>query len=497
MIKLFCNKAEKKIENFWNHIVFHPTNGIEKDWGKQHLDKMAEDKAVQIVRIYSMFEENVSLNEKGEMQYDFSKNDYRIDYLLSKGFTPYIVYGFFPEFLAAEKDESLVRHRYDGDYLCRTYVNDYAKWAEICRVYTKHIVDRYGEDQVATWYIHCYNEPDAGNFFYKNAPSIEARAAEYCKMYEGFVKGITSVSEKLKIGAMGLAESMEHFDFEDLFLQFVRKNNLKLDFLSYHSYGTCPQQIADNTRPISVQSAIRNTMMFKQIAKLHGFGELPMICDEWGPVTSGFDGVWRCPEVIMRETEENAVYFAKMLTCYDEIGLTDPLLHCLSGAHDLKEDFGGHRNFFSRSFYPKPLYNAYVLAAKLGDQKLYYYTNKKYQDVSIMPTKHPDGHISILMAYGDDFLKRQLADKEVQIDLSGLAGKYSAKLWRIDKNHANCYTKFLELGSPQDPTEEQKEIIRAAGTLKEENLGTVSPENNILRFAMIQNATVLVELYPL
>lgn len=496
MIKLFCNKVEKEVKNFWNHIVFHPTNAIEKDWGKQHLDKMAEDRAVQIVRIYSMFQESVTLDEKGEMQYDFSKNDYRIDYLLSRGFTPHIVYGFFPKFLAAEQDESLISHRYDGDYLCRTYVNDYAKWAEICRVYTKHIVDRYGEDQVASWYIHCYNEPDAGNFFYKNAPSIKERAAEYCKLYEAFVEGVTSACDTLTIGAMGLAESWEHFDFEDLFLKYLRENGIRIDFLSYHSYGTCPQQIADNTRPVGVQSAIRNTMMFKQIAKMHGYGDLPMVCDEWGLCTSGYDGVERCPEMVIREDEKYAVYFAKMLTYCDEIGLTDLQYLCLSGAHDLKIDFGGHRNFFSKSFYPKPIYNAYVLSARLGNEKLYYYTNKKYQDVSIMPTGHADGHISVLMAYGDDFFKRQLEDKQVQIDLSGLDRKYSVKLWRIDKNHANVYTKFLELGSPQDPTEEQKEQIRQAGALQAECLGTVTPENSMIRFSMTNNAVVLLELMP-
>ena len=495
MIKLFCDKPEKKLVNFWNHIVFHPTNAVEKDWGKQHLDKMAEDKAVQIVRIYSMFEENVSLDENGQMQYDFSKNDERIDYLLSKGFIPHIVYGFFPEFLSAEQDESLVSRRYDGDYLCRSYINDYAKWTEICRVYTQHIVDRYGVDQVASWYIHCYNEPDSGHFFYKNAPDIETRAIEYCKLYEGFVAGVTAVSEKLMIGAMGLAESWEHFDFEDYFLAHLRKNNIRIDFLSYHSYGTCPQQITDETRPINVTGAIRNTLMFKQIAKLHGYDHLPMICDEWGLCTSGYDGVGRCADLIIRENEKYAVYFAKMLTYCDDMGLVDPQYLCLSGAHDLQVDFGGHRNFFSKNFYPKPIYNAYVLAARLGQEKLYYYTNKKYQDVSIMPTKHADGHISVLLAYGDDFFKRDLADRPVKIDLSGLDRAYQVKTWRIDKQNANAYTKFLELGSPQDPTEEQKELIRQAGTLQMEDLCTVAPQNPIVELVMENNSVVLLELY--
>ena len=99
------------------------------------------------------------------------------------------------------------------------------------------------------------------------------------------------------------------------------------------------------------------------------------------------------------------------------------------------------------------------------------------------------------MLLTDDFLKRQLEDKEIRIDLAGLEGSYRVKLWRIDKNNANVYTKFLELGSPQDPTEEQKEQIRQAGALQEERLGTVTPENPVVSFAMTNNSVVLLELY--
>ncbi len=113
-----------------------------------------------------------------------------------------------------------------------------------------------------------------------------------------------------------------------------------------------------------------------------------------------------------------------------------------------------------------------------------------------MPTRHTDGHISVLLAYGDDLLKRQLQDLDVQIDLDGIDSRYDVKIWRIDAKNANVYTKFLELGSPQDPTQEQKEQIRQAGVLQAESLGTVTPENPVVSFSMTNNAVVLLELMP-
>ena len=82
MIRIFTDKKEKDLKNFWNHIVFHPTDAIEDDWGKRILDKCAEDKAVKTVRIYTMMEDIFTLDENGEMHADYTLNDYRIDYLL-------------------------------------------------------------------------------------------------------------------------------------------------------------------------------------------------------------------------------------------------------------------------------------------------------------------------------------------------------------------------------------------------------------------------------
>ncbi len=234
MLKIFWNKKEKDLVNFWNHMVFHPTDAIEDDWGRQHLDKLAEDRAVQMVRMYAMFEESVTQGENGGLQYDFSMNDYRIDSLLSRGMTPYIVYAFYPGFLGVRTDQEIADERYKGKLLYSSYLADYAPWEEICRAYTQHLVDRYGEEQVASWYIHCYNEPDLDYFFYKDAPSWQRRAEEYCKLYAGFEKGVTAASSKLKIGGPSLDA---RFDFLEYFLNFVRENKLRLDFISYHTYG--------------------------------------------------------------------------------------------------------------------------------------------------------------------------------------------------------------------------------------------------------------------
>ena len=79
-------KTLKKQKNFWNNCLFHPTDAVEDPWGRRILDRMAKDGSIRSVRIYTMFEDIVYLDEEGNLAYDFRLNDLRLDYLTEKGY---------------------------------------------------------------------------------------------------------------------------------------------------------------------------------------------------------------------------------------------------------------------------------------------------------------------------------------------------------------------------------------------------------------------------
>ena len=49
------NSVIKQVNNFWNHIHFHPTDAIEDRWGQNILGKVSEDKVAGTVRMHTMF----------------------------------------------------------------------------------------------------------------------------------------------------------------------------------------------------------------------------------------------------------------------------------------------------------------------------------------------------------------------------------------------------------------------------------------------------------
>ena len=95
------NTVIKKQPKFWNHALFHPTDAVEDSWGKRILDRMASDGAIKTIRIYTMFEDIVYLDEDGKLCYDFRANDLRLDYLLEMGYEPLLAYAAVPDCIAA------------------------------------------------------------------------------------------------------------------------------------------------------------------------------------------------------------------------------------------------------------------------------------------------------------------------------------------------------------------------------------------------------------
>ena len=181
-IKLKNDLGKTPINNFWNHIHFHPTDAIEDDWGREILDRCAADGATKSVRMYTMFEDIVSVDENGNFKYDYTLNDQRLDYMIEKGFDVVLCYNFIPPCIATDAEElnavNKRKTRYKGKMINVSPPKDYKLWQEICENYTRHIVEKYGEEQMSSWLFQCYNEPDAPPFWMKNEKDMSIRLRE-------------------------------------------------------------------------------------------------------------------------------------------------------------------------------------------------------------------------------------------------------------------------------------------------------------------------------
>ena len=492
MIKIE-NKIVKKQPKFWNHALFHPTDAIEDPWGRRILDRMSKDGAIHTIRIYSMFEDILYIGEDGELCYDFRLSDLRLDYLVEKGFQPLIAYGGIPDCIAASNDNQVSisknKTRYKGKMWNSAPPKDYAVWEEVCYEYTKHLVDRYGEETVADWYCHCHNEPD-GSFFMTHLDKHEAssqvlKSREYCKLYDAFVRGVRRATKGIKVGGPALAHRV---DFLDYFLAHVKETGVELNYLALHTYGTGVPTINDGTKPIATENHfVYRINPYMEVIRKHGFEETELVIDEWGASAQGFYNVEECPPLIFREHEVYSAYFAKLIYQLIESGINiSKMMICLSGQHEMVIDFSGFRNFFTLNFITKPIYNAHLMTSKMGE----YLVGVKCENENIytVPTKDENGNYSVMLTYCSKYFKEDLPTLTEELTFAEDISDKTVTVYCIDKTHNNPYRMWERAGKPE-MTDELLRQLRAEGKLKPM---TVQKGNEPISVKLTPNATYLI-----
>ena len=472
-----------ELRDFYRHVHFHPTDAIEDDWGRAILDRIADDRAAGTVRMYAMLEDIVSVGEDGGLQYTFDEGDRRLDYLVEKGFDILLSYNFIPPAISSDPEEvgTVCKNptRYKGKFITTAPPSNFDLWEEICRVYTEHIVERYGIERVSGWMLQCYNEPDESQFFMKKAGSDLERAEAYCLLYKHFARGVRSVSERLKIGGPALGS---HLDFLGIFLDFVKREALPLDYIFFHTYGVHPSELTEGGLSVSqLEDKARRVIDF---VCERGFGDRTFINDEWGAATCGYFNSEENPALFFRETEVFSAYYVKVLDRYINSRMPiEKMMICLSGQHEMKSDFSGFRGFFTLNGYPKPIYNAYVLASRLGGELLA--VGGELDDrLTLIATRRSDGSFALLMCYAADNFSDNIPDLTLDLSLP----RPTSRLWRIDSTHASALYAYKTCGSPDDPTDEERAKINALASLSPQKLSGAE-----ISIKMTANAVILIE----
>lgn len=428
-------------------------------------------------------------DSEGNPVYNWTIIDRIFDTYMERGMKPFVEIGFMPEALSVNPQP--YRHNwqlgaaYNNIYTGWTYPpKDYKKWAELVFQWVKHSVEKYGQKEVESWYWEVWNEPDikywGGTF------------DEYCKLYDFTADAVKRALPSAKIGGPEttnpgspkaekfLVDFLEHCANGRNYV--TGEKGSPLDLITFHAKGG----------PVFIDSMVRMDMGkqlnhvkrgFEIVASHPKYKNLPVVIGECDPEGCAACGMMAYPQNGYRNGTMYSSYTASsFVKIYDMARhFNVNLLGIVSWSFEFEDQlwFHGFRDLATHGV-GKPVLNVFRMFGMMGHTRIEAVSDREigWQDiiksgvrrqqseVGSLATKTNDGIIVMIWNYHDD--DKMSPFEPVSIQISGVESKkVKITQYRIDRENNNSYETWKKMGSPQDPSPDQYEVLEKPGKLSQ------------------------------
>lgn len=374
-------------------------------------------------------------------EYNFTYLDRVMDQYQDLSIRPFLELGFMPEPMASGDDTVFY---WEGNI---TPPADYDKWKRLVQATLRHLIGRYGEDEVLTWPIEVWNEPNLPSFW-RNADM-----QEYFHLYEITAKAVKEVNPALQVGGPAIC-GVDDVRWLGEFLDFVKENGLPMDFVTRHHY----------------------TSYVPDRCGHYGYIELHNPEDAFGVLEKSreiVDGYEEFAGKDIHITEYNTSYIPNAPihdTCYNAAYVAH-MLSRLGDCHasysywtfgDVFEEWGvpftpfhGGFGLVANGCVPKPTFWTFAFFKKLEGECIYRSENalfvRRGDDSFCGVVWNPDHS-----GDGTDFE----AEFTIRLSAGSLPAEFCLIRRTVDEEHGNPLKTWHEIGEPANPAREQMALLR-------------------------------------
>ena len=423
----------------------------------------------EYVRFHAIFHDEVGVyseDANGAPAYNFSYVDQIYDGLLANGAKPFVELSFMPAQLASAP--MLQAFWYKPNV---SPPKDWRKWDDLISAFVRHLVDRYGADEVAIWYFEVWNEPNID--FWGGAP----RQATYWELYDHTARAIKAVNPRLRVGGPATAQAA----WVDDFIKHCAEGRVPVDFVSTHVYGNDQSQDVFATN----EDIPRDKMVCRAVKKVHEqiqlstMPSLPLIWSEFNAsyknepevTDTAYMGPWLADTIRQCDGLVDVMSYWTFSDVFEEQGV-------------VKTPFYGGFGLIAAGGIPKPAFNVFKLLHRLGDQRI------AVDSDSALFTRKDDGSL-VLALWNYASPGASGAERKITATFKNVKG-HKAIVWHLDADHGDSESAYQRMGSPRNPTQQQIQQLRSVAELP-------SPErhplvNGRLALRIPAHGLVLVEL---
>jgi xylan 1,4-beta-xylosidase len=480
--------------------------GLRADWQRQ-LRRAHDECGFRYIRFHGLFcdDMGVYFEEKGRSIYNWQYIDELFDSLQRIGMKPFIELGFMPAALASG---SQTIFWWKGNV---TPPRDYAKWEAFIAAFVRHCTERYGADEVRSWYFEVWNEPNLDGFWMGNPEKkkyddwASGARAEYLKLYASTAKAVKSVDAAYRVGGPATAGE----GWIDETLAYCADQKLPLDFVSTHSYATMSGYLDEKGNAGTVFSPDRNSITsgVKAVrAKIDrsAFPQAELHYTEWSASYTPSDPI--------HDSYHSAAFILDKMR---NIGTAAESMSYWTFTDIFEEagprytPFHGGFGLFNYQDLAKPSFFAYQFLNRLGGTEL------KCSDPAAFVCKGKSDTVQALFwdftitHPGPSIINQEFYRKDqpanakppVELALSGLRpGSYRLVATKVGYRSNDVQSSWRDLGSPAQLAPYQVEALRKASSgaaCLDEPVRVGADGRFSRRFEIRENDVYLVELSPL
>jgi xylan 1,4-beta-xylosidase len=430
--------------HFWEHMFGSGRAVLSmRESYRQDLRRVKQVTDVKYIRFHAVFHDEMGVYDEdsaGHPVFNFSYVDQVYDGLLQNGVRPFVELSFMPKKLASKDAPHAFWYKQNV-----APPKDWAKWDDLIYQFTKHLVDRYGIDEVVNWYFEVWNEPNLD--FWVGEP----KQATYFELYDHSAAAVKRVNSRLRIGGPATAQAA----WADAFIQHCFEKHVPVDFVSTHVYGNDGAQDVFGTS----ENIPRDRMVCRSVKKVHdqikasALPALPLIWSEFNAsyknesevTDSIYMGPWMADTIRQCDGLVDEMSYWTFSDVFEEQGV-------------VKKPFYGGYGLIASGGIPKPAFAAFTVLHQMGNERL------ELDSDSALVTRAADG--SLVVAVWNIVPPEQTGTaRTITLRLKNLSGKRHAVISRVDRDHGDPHPAYEQMGSPIYPTQAQLEKLRASVVL--------------------------------
>jgi xylan 1,4-beta-xylosidase len=417
----------RPLVHHWEHCVGsgRAVLALRADWQAQ-LAKCRTDLGVRHVRFHGILSDDMGtlVIEQDEKVYSFLNADRIFDFLVSIGMKPLVELSFMPRALASG-DKTVFSYKANV-----TPPRNLQEWTDLVDRLVRHWVDRFGIDEVATWPLEVWNEPNLEAFWTGGKDA-------YLALYDDTARTIKAIDARLQVGGPATAAN----EWIEEFVAHCETRDAPLDFVSTHLYPTDAFGSVTQDTIDQLARSERGWMREQAQETRRHAGARPVFYTEWSSSSN--------PRDALHDESYAAAFETK--TALDNVGIVDG--SSLWTFSDIFEEnyfpsvpFHGGFGLLTLHAIAKPSYSAFQLLRSLGDEMLQ--ADGAHNTVDAWAARASEDQCTVVLT-NHALPKHAIETQHVRVSLQNGLIPRTAFVERIDETHCNPKRIWQEIGSPE------------------------------------------------